>query len=111
MIRTGKYDQKITFVKYGTVSNGSGGYTPTETEILTTNARIDQLKQSRNIEQVQMSLPSTYRVGVMVRKGFEPVVGMVVKWRGDKYQIITSPVVANVRMMREWLFDITKGNG
>lgn len=111
MIRTGKYDQRISFVEFGQVSNGSGGYIPAETVLLSTNARIEQLKQSRNIEQVQMGLPSTYRVGVMVRKGFEPKVGMTVKWRDERYQIITSPVVANVRMMREWVFDITRSNG
>lgn len=110
MLRAGKYDQKIKFISFGQVSNGSGGWIPTEGEVLSTWARIEQLKQSRNIEQVQMGLPSTFIVGVRKREGFEPTIAMVVEWKGEKYQIITSPVVENVRTGQEWVFNITKPN-
>jgi len=111
MLRVGKYDQKITFIRFQRVSNGSGGTVVTPVDVLATWARIDQLKQSRNIEQVQMGLPSTYRVGVQVRSGFEPSIAMVVRWRGEDYAIKTSPVVDNVRTGKEWVFDISKDNG
>ncbi|WP_312364054.1 phage head closure protein [Sphingobacterium sp.] len=110
MMRLGGYDQKIKFKSFEQVSNGSGGWIPTEVEVLSTWARIGQLKQSRNIEQVQMGLPSTYRVGVQVRKNFEPTIAMVVEWKGSDYQIITSPTVENCRTGQEWVFDITKPN-
>lgn len=111
MLRAGRYDQKISFVKFGTQPNGSGGYTPAEDVVKSTWSRIEQLNQSRNIEQVQMGLPSTYRVGVQIRKGFEPSIDMVVRWKGKDFQIITSPVVSDVRMGQEWVFDITASNG
>ena len=96
-MKLGKYDQKVQFGNEGMVSDGAGGYVPGDVVILETFARIEQLKQSWNIEQVQMKLPSTYRVGVQVRKGFEPNITMWLKWRGEKYNIITSPVVEDVR--------------
>lgn len=112
MLKTGRYDQKIKFKEYGIISDGSGGYIPSEipTILLSTFARVNQIKQSWNIEQVQKSLPSTWRCGVMVRKGFEPAVDMVVEWRGEDYQIITSPVIESVRMGHEWTFDITRND-
>lgn len=110
MLKTGRYDQKIKFKEYGIVSDGAGGYIPAEnpTIVLSTFARINQIKQSWNIEQLQKGLPSTWRVGVMVRKGFDPNIGMVVEWKGEDYQIITSPVIESIRMGQEWTFDITR---
>lgn len=110
-MRFGKYDQKIQFVKWGKVSDGAGGYDPVEVVELTTFARIEQLKQSSNLEQAQLQLPATYRVGIMVRKGFEPVVGKDIKWRGSIYQINTTPqLVEGVRIQKEWVFDIVRSN-
>ncbi|GHE34881.1 head-tail adaptor protein [Sphingobacterium griseoflavum] len=110
MLRAGKYDQKIVFLTFGSISNGAGGYIPdTEgAEVLSTFARVMQIRQSWNIEQVQKGLPTTYRVGVQIRSGFEPAVNMVVRWKGQDYQMITSPTVEDVRMGQEWVFDITK---
>lgn len=100
------YDQKIDFITEGETSDGYGGVTPSDTVELSTWAAIEQLKQSRSIEQVQMKLPSTYRVKVQVREGFYPTVNMRVKWNGQKFNILTSPVVENVRLKKEWIFDI-----
>lgn len=110
-MRLGSYDQRIEFFKEGQQSDGAGGYYPVEEIVLKTWSAIEQLPQSRNIEQVQMGLPSTYRVKVQVRKGFNPDVSMLVKWRGQAYTIITSPVVKNVRVQQEWIFDISIRNG
>ena len=103
----GKYDQKIQFIKYERVSDGAGGSSPVETVVLTTFASMNQLKVSSNIEQAQMNLPIMFRVRVMVRKGFIPVAGMMVKWRGKMYEISNAPQVENVRLDKEWIFDIT----
>lgn len=110
MLRLGGYDQKISFISYQDVPNGSGGYIPTSTIELSTWARITQLKQSRNIEQVQLGLPATYRVGVQKRKGFEPTISMVLQWKGNDYQIVNTPTVEEVRMGQEWVFDVIKPN-
>lgn len=109
-MRFGKYDQKVEFVSFTKVSDGAGGYIPTENVDLTTFARITQLKIKADIEQAQMNLPATYRVGVMVRSGFLPMVQNNVKWRGDLYQIITTPQVEGVRLQKEWVFDIIRAD-
>lgn len=105
-MKLGRYDQKIQFLTEGEVSDGAGGTIPGDIPVLETFAAIEQLKQSRSIEQVQMRLPATYRVGVQVRKNFIPSVNMRVLWMGQKYSIITSPVVENVRYQQQWTFDI-----
>lgn len=107
-MRFGKYDQKIQFVEFGTASDGAGGTIPSENVILTTFARIEQLKIRADIEQSQMNLPATYRVWIMVRQGFSPTVGKAIKWRGGNYKISTSPQVESVRMQKEWFFDIVQ---
>lgn len=109
-MRFGKYDQKVQFVSFTKESDGAGGYIPTENVDLTTFARITQLKIKADIEQTQMNLPATYRVGVMVRSGFLPMVQNNVKWRGDLYQIITTPQVEGVRLQKEWMFDIIRAD-
>jgi hypothetical protein len=109
-MRFGKYDQKIQFVSFGKVSNGSGGYIPTEKTDLVTFARIDQLRVRADVEQAQKQLPATYRVGVIARNGFNPTVKNVIKWRGEAYQIISTPQVESVRLHKEWIFDIIRSN-
>ena len=107
-MKIGKFDQKIEFFTEGQVSDGYGGTTPGDITVLKTFAAIEQLPQSRNIEQVQLSLPSTYRVSVMYRSGFTPSVKMMVKWRNEKFNIITSPVIDEVRITKQWTFDICR---
>jgi len=109
-MKFGSYDQKIEFVSFGTIEDGAGGYDPVEKIDLTTFASIAQLKQSSNLEQAQLLLPATYRVRMMVRNGFLPQVKNAVKWRGDLYEISTTPQVEGVRLQKEWVFDITRGN-
>ena len=106
-MKIGRYDQKIKFVTDGQVTDDYGGYTPSEAVILTTYAVIEQVAQTRTIEQMQMGLPATYRVSVMYRQSFTPTVDMRVVWRDVKYNITTSPEVNNVRMQKEWTFVIS----
>ena len=105
-MRFGRYDQKIQFVSYGSVSDEAGGTIPSELVLLTTFARIEQLTIRADIEQSQMELPETYRVWIMVRSGFTPTVGMSLKWRGRVFKIQTTPQVKSVRIQHEWFFDI-----
>lgn len=106
--RTRKYDQRIKFILIEDVDDGYGGSISQESVKLETFAVIEQLATSRDIEQAQLSLPATFRVKVMYRKGFEPSVNMRVSWRGVQYNIISSPIINQVRMSQEWTFDITK---
>lgn len=102
----GRYDQKIEFLSEGTVSDGAGGYIPQEVVILSTFAAIEQLPQSRSLEQVQMKLPSVFRVSIHHRQSFTPKVADIVRWKGERYNIITSPVIEDVRYGKQLTFDI-----
>lgn len=104
----GKYDQKVQFISEGTVSDGGGGTIPSRVVELSTWARIYQLRASKDIEQAQMNLPSIFRVHIQARVGFEPSIRHIFEWNGEKYQIISGPVVESVRYRTEWQFDIKK---
>ncbi len=105
MGKIGLYDQKIEFLTDGQVSDGYGGTIPGDVVLLSTFAAIKQLPRASVLEQFEANLPSVYRVSVQAREGFYPGVGMRVRWRGEKYNIITSPTVENVRLQQEWTFD------
>ena len=107
-MKIGRYDQKISFISEGTTADNYGGTTPTETIELETFASIKQMPQSKTIEQLQLGLPATYKVSVQYRLNFTPTVAMRVVWRGNYYNIITTPEVENVRIQREWMFIISK---
>ena len=107
-MKIGRYDQKISFISEGTTADNYGGTTPTETIELETFASIQQMSQSKTIEQSQLGLPATYKVSVQYRLRFTPTVAMRVVWRGNYYNIITTPEVENVRIQREWVFIISK---
>lgn len=107
-MKLGRYSQKVEFITEGNVSDGVGGYEPTITTVLSTWAGIEQLSTSKDIEQAQMSLPSIYRARVQARKGFDITIKHSVRWRGVIYEIISTPVVDNVLLRKEWVFDMKK---
>ena len=107
-MRIGRYDQKISFISEGTTADSYGGTTPTEQVVLETFASIQQMPQSKTIEQSQLGLPATYKVSVQYRSGFTPTVAMRVIWRNTRYNITTTPEFENVRIQREWVFIISK---
>lgn len=107
-MKLGKYDQKIEFITEGQTSDGAGGHIPSIDVVLATWARVEQLATSKNIEQAQMQLPSIFRLGVQARKGFTITTAHSVRWREEIYQIISSPTVADVRLQKEWIFDIKR---
>lgn len=86
-MKLGKYDQKISFITQGTTTDNFGGVTPSEVVVLSTFARIEQLKAPWSIEQAQMSLPAVFRVGVQARRGFSVEDKQMVKWRDNLYRI------------------------
>ncbi len=57
-MKIGRYDQKISFISEGTTADNYGGTTPTETIELETYASIQQMPQSKTIEQSQLGLPA-----------------------------------------------------
>ena len=106
-MKLGKYDQKISFITQGETSDTYGGVTPSEVVVLSTFARIEQLKTSANIEQAQLGLPAIFRVGVQSRSGFSIEPNHMVKWNNKLFNIIGTPLISSIRYNQEWVFDIS----
>src|SRR5574344_1337949 len=112
-MKIGRYDQKIKFVTEGQDVDNYGGYTPSEVDILTTYAAIEQTQaarsfsQARTMQQSEFGFPATYVVSVMYRQSFIPTKDMRVVLRYVKYNMITSPEVNDVRMQKELTFVIS----
>lgn len=107
MINFGKYDQKVSFISYQLVSDGYGGTTPTETELLETFARVRQLGSGDRTESLDLTLSQSYQIGIQVRESFTPTVSMMVKYRDVRYKI-TGVVKRFERMSQEWVINIVQ---
>lgn len=94
--------EKIQAISEGSQPDGYGGNVPVEVVDFEAWASIEQLRTSKDIEQAQISLPSTFRI--RTRKEFNKK--QIVKWRGQKYSIISTPQTDFVRRTRIYTFDI-----
>ena len=108
MLKLGDLDQKIEFFAEQSTQDDSGNNVVTNVSVLKTFAKIEQLKQSRRLEDAQLKFPSTYDVTILNRAGFFPNTNMVVKWRGDIYNITSTPEIDDVRFQRFYSFIISK---
>jgi SPP1 family predicted phage head-tail adaptor len=109
MIQFGKYDRKIQFVHFGQVSDGYGGYTPTETVLLSTLSDVKQLRGTNDLEQAQLGLPKTFVFKVQFRAGFEPNQAMQIKYQGINH-VIKGVEVIQERNFREWWITATRND-
>lgn len=96
--------EKIQAVSEGSQPDGYGGNIPVDVVDFEAWASIEQLRTSKDIEQAQISLPSTLRV--RTRKEFDKK--QIVKWRGKKYSILSTPQVDFVRRSRFYTFNMTE---
>ena len=108
MLKLGDLDQKIEFLEEQSTQDSSGNYVVTNVSVLKTFAKIEQLKQSRKLEDAQLKFPSTYDVTILNREGFFPNTNMVVKWRNDTYNITSTPEIDDVRIQKFYSFIISK---
>ena len=108
MLKLGDLDQKIEFLEEQSTQDSSGNYVVTNVSVLKTFAKIEQLKQSRKLEDAQLKFPATYDVTILNREGFFPNTNMVVKWRGDTYNITSTPEIDDVRVQKFYSFIISK---
>ena len=90
------------------IQDDSGNYVVTSVSVLKTFAKIEQLRQSRRLEDAQLKFPSTYDVTILNREGFFPNTNMIVKWRGDTYNITSTPEIDDVRVQKFYSFIISK---
>lgn len=101
MINFGEYDQKVSFIKLGQVSDSYGGYIPTESTILTTFAGSKQMKGSNSLEEAQAGFPQTMIFYIQKRLGFTPSTQMLVKYK-DQNHLIKSYEQTTERGSYEW---------
>jgi head-tail adaptor len=108
MLKLGDLDQKIEFFEEQSTQDDSGNYVVTNVSVLKTFAKIEQLRQSRKLEDAQLKFPSTYDVTILNREGFFPNTNMIVKWRNDTYNITSTPEIDDVRVQKFYSFIISK---
>jgi head-tail adaptor len=108
MLKLGDLDQKIEFFEEQSTQDDSGNYVVTNVSVLKTFAKIEQLKQSRKLEDAQLKFPSTYDVTILNREGFFPSTNMIVKWRNNTYNITSTPEIDDVRVQKFYSFIISK---
>ena len=108
MLKLGDLDQRIEFFEEQSTQDDSGNNVVTNVSVLKTFAKIEQLKQSRKLEDAQLRFPSTYDVTILNRDGFFPNTNMVVKWRNDTYNITSTPEIDDVRVQKFYSFIISK---
>ena len=108
MLKLGDLDQRIEFFEEQSIQDDSGNYVVTNVSVLKTFAKIEQLKQSRKLEDAQLKFPSTYDVTILNREGFFPNTNMVVKWRNNTYNITSTPEIDDVRVQKFYSFIISK---
>ena len=108
MLMLGDLDQRIEFFEEQSIQDDSGNYVVTSVSVLKTFAKIEQLRQSRKLEDAQLKFPSTYDVTILNREGFFPNTNMIIKWRGDTYNITSTPEIDDVRVQKFYSFIISK---
>lgn len=107
MIDFGKYDRKCKFKNLGANGDGYGGYIPVDTVALDTFCRSIQISGSNNIEQAQLGLPKTYRIGVQYRANFTPDTGLVVEYDGFDHKI-NGVELNGERQRMEWIITMIR---
>jgi SPP1 family predicted phage head-tail adaptor len=102
MINFGKYDQKVSFVTFQSVSDGAGGTTPTQSTTLTTFASVKQTRGSNGLEAGEMVLPNTYQIAIQYRTSFVPSEIYQVLY-ASKYHKILGVQVNEQRQHKEYI--------
>ena len=108
MLKLGDLDQRIEVLEEQSIRDDSGNYVVTSVSVLKTFAKIEQLRQSRRLEDAQLKFPSTYDVTILNRDGFFPNTNMIIKWRNDTYNITSTPEIDDVRVQKLHSFIISK---
>jgi SPP1 family predicted phage head-tail adaptor len=102
MINFGKYDQKVSFISFQDVDDGFGGNVPTASTVLSTFARVQQLRGSNAIEASQLVLPNTYEIAIQYRSSFTPDESMQILYKST-YHKVTGVRINHERQHKEYI--------
>jgi len=105
MINFGKYDQKVSFVTFQSVTDGAGGTTPTPSTTLTTFASVRQTNAGNLLESGEMVLPNTYQIAIQYRNSFVPNESYQVLY-DSRYHKILGVQLNEQRQHKEYILTI-----
>jgi len=105
MINFGKYDQKVEFVSFQTISDGAGGTTVTPGTFLSTFASVKQIRANNALEAGEMVLPNTFQIAIQYRVSFVPSENYQVFYR-SKYYKITGVQLNDERQHKEYVINM-----
>jgi len=105
MINFGKYDQKVEFVSFQTISDGAGGTTVTPATFLSTFASVTQTRGGNALEAGEMVLPNTYQIAIQYRASFVPSENYQVYYR-NRYYKITGVQLDEQRQHKEYIINM-----
>jgi len=105
MINFGKYDQKVQFVSFQTISDGAGGTTVAPAVSLTTFASVNQTRGGNALEAGEMVLPNTYKIAIQYRVAFVPSEIYQVYYRTQYYKI-TGVQLDEQRQHKEYIINM-----
>lgn len=83
----GQFSHKIIFQSYTSMPDGFGGKADTPVDVLTTWAKKEPLRSSRELAENQVALRNVNRYTVRVRDGFQPTEKMRIVDGGVQYTI------------------------
>lgn len=102
MINFGKYDQKIVFINFQSVSDGAGGTVLTPLTSLTTFASVKHTRAVDANESGQMVLPNRYTVRIQYRNLFTPSLNYQIFYK-TQYHRITGIQLSDERQHKEYI--------
>src|SRR5690625_8015334 len=97
-----KYNVKVEFISLQDVDDGYGGTKPEEALLRNTFARMIQVGARRDIEQMQIGMPKTYRIGIYKRKAYEPKSSHFVDFKGS-INVIKNVVADEIEYVDEFV--------
>jgi SPP1 family predicted phage head-tail adaptor len=104
ILKAGDLREKIVFKRPVRVSNGSGGYTTTYTDILNTFASVSELSSDPTLIASQENIKQVIKVLIRYRADIAVKIADIILWRG--FEFVVSNMKADV--MRTYIeFQLT----
>ena len=105
----GNYDQVINILSKQYLKDDAGESTERHKLEKQTFARVEQIGQRKNLNDLNQQLPTAFRVAIHY-DSFNITTKNVIDWNGDIYNVITTPTRNKVRNCQEWIFDISRSD-
>ena len=104
ILKAGDLREKITFKRPIRVSNGSGGFTTTYTDILNTFASVTEMSSDPTLIAQQENIKQVIKVLIRYRSDIAVKIADIILWRG--FEFVVSNMKADV--MRTYIeFQLT----